>query len=66
MVSKKQWRFFYFLFSIKMVDTDIQERNSFYLLGLTFYTDLKWRDYIESLAKKLGSRCRARQLFMLS
>lgn len=40
-----------FLASIGMAEANLKESCSLRLLGLTFYTDMKWKDYIESVCK---------------
>lgn len=53
-----------FLPSICMNGTELEENNSFRLLGMTFSGDFSWRNYIEAIAKsasmKVGSLLRAR------
>lgn len=50
-----------------MADANFQESNSLHLFRLMFFTDMKWKHYIESIvtsaARKVCSLCRARQFF---
>ena len=50
--------------SVSMNGTELEESNSFRLLGITFSSDFSWRSYIEAIAKsasmKVGSLLRAR------
>lgn len=54
-------------FPLIVLNANLQASDSFRLLELTFSTDMKWRDYIVSVAKsatrKFGSLWRVRQFF---
>lgn len=56
---------FFFLPPICMADANLHKSDTIHLVGLMFSDNMKWKDYIESIAgsvaKKTGSLCRARQ-----